>query len=94
MREKIEFGAYLQHLRNERGLPLRIVAEKLGIDISMISKIEHGERRIQSHLLKDIAELYEIDFKEVFIEFLSHRIENEFGQEPFYQETLIHCLRK
>ena len=41
MEKPIEFGIYLQGLRKEKKYSLKIVADKLGIDISLLSKIEN-----------------------------------------------------
>lgn len=64
-------GNYLQNLRKERNLSLREVADQIGIDISMLSKIEHGERQLQSHMIAPIADLFEIDYKSIQIQFIN-----------------------
>jgi transcriptional regulator with XRE-family HTH domain len=92
MKTDVEIGSYLQKLRKERKMSLREVAEYVGIDVSMLSKIEHGERQLQSHMIAPIADLFEIDYKSMQIQYLKHRIEEEYGQEPFLRETLEHCL--
>ena len=40
-----------------------MLSDKLGIDIILLSKIEHGERQVQSHMLKPLTELFVIEFK-------------------------------
>ena len=85
---KIDFGEYLHQLRTEHKLSQKIVADKLGIDISMLSKIEHGERQVQSHMLKPVADLFELDYRVLQIQFLNQKIEDEFGNEPFFIESL------
>ena len=85
---KIDFGEYLHQLRMEHKLSQKIVADKLGIDISMLSKIEHGERQVQSHMLKPVAELFDLDYRTLQIQFLNQRIEDEFGEELFFKETI------
>lgn len=88
MKSDIEIGSYLQNLRKERKMSLREVADHVGIDISMLSKIEHGERQLQSHMIAPIAELFEIDYKNIQIQYLNQKIKDEFGDEPFFQETI------
>jgi transcriptional regulator with XRE-family HTH domain len=85
---KIDFGEYLHQLRTEHKLSQKIVADKLGIDISMLSKIEHGERQVQSHMLIPLAELFHLDYRVLQIQFLNQKIENEFGQEPYFFEAV------
>jgi transcriptional regulator with XRE-family HTH domain len=81
-------GNYLQNLRKERKMSLRDVADHIGIDVSMLSKIEHGERQLQSHMIEPIADFFKLNFRELQIQFLNQKIENEFGDEPFLKESL------
>ena len=92
--EKIEFGVYLHELRSAKNLSQKIVADKLCIDISLLSKIEHGERQVQAHMLKGLAELFELNYKELQIAYLDRKIENEFGKEPFFKESLKSILER
>ena len=93
---KIDFGAYLHELRTSKSFSQKRVADKLGIDISLLSKIEHGERQLQGHMLKPLSDLFKLDYKEIQIQFLNQKIENEFGEEPFFDEAvkLIHLKNK
>ena len=88
MEKPIEFGTYIHGLRKEKKYSLKIVADKLGIDISMLSKIENGERQLQSRMLNGLSELFDLDYKEMQIQLFNQRIENEFGDEPFFLEAI------
>lgn len=88
MKSDIEIGSYLQNLRKERKMSLREVADHVGIDISMLSKIEHEERQLQAHMIKPLSELFKIDYKELQIQYLNNKIANEFGEEPFFSESI------
>ena len=94
MKSDIEIGSYLQNLRKERKMSLREVAEHVGIDISMLSKIEHGERQIQAYQLSSIAEFFKIDFRQLQIEFLMQRIHLDYGDQPFLKESLEKYLQE
>ncbi len=87
-------GNYLQNLRKERKLSLRKVADHIGIDVSMLSKIEHGERQLQNHMLKGISEIFELDYRKLQIDYLSSRIKNEFGEEPFLKEVVLELSKE
>ncbi len=87
-------GNYLHKLRKERKLSLRDVADQIGIDVSMLSKIEHGERQLQSHMLKPISNLFKIDFKDFQIRYLNQKMEQEFGGQPYLKESLKIYLKK
>lgn len=85
-------GNYLQNLRKERKLSLRKVADHIGIDVSMLSKIENGERQIQAYQLRRIAEFFNVEFRQLQIEFLMQRIHIEYGDQPFFKESLERYL--
>jgi transcriptional regulator with XRE-family HTH domain len=94
MEKPIEFGTYIHGLRKEKKYSLKIVADKLGIDISLLSKIENGERQLQSHMLNGLSELFDLDYKEIQIQLLNQKIENEYGDEPYIHEALQLYLTK
>ena len=89
MEKPIEFGTYIHGLRKEKKYSLKIVADKLGIDISLLSKIENGERQLQSHMLNGLSELFDLDYKEMQIQLLNQKIDEHFGNEPFYKESIL-----
>ena len=93
MKSDIEIGSYLQNLRKERKMSLREVADHVGIDISMLSKIEHGERQLQSHMIAPIADLFEIEYKSIQIQFINQKILQEFGNEPYFEDSLVKILK-
>lgn len=88
-----EIGVYLHRLRKERKLTLKEVSIYLGIDVSMLSKIEHGERQIQAYQLSSIAEFFNLDFRQLQIEFLIQRIHLEYGDQPYLKESLERYLQ-
>jgi transcriptional regulator with XRE-family HTH domain len=81
-------GYYLQNVRKEKKMSLKEVADHIGIDISMLSKIEHGERQLQSHMIAPLAEFLEIDYKTIQIQFINYRIIQEFGHEPYFLDSI------
>lgn len=86
--EKLDFGSYIHQLRTQHRYSLKIVADKLDIDISLLSKIEHGERQVQGHMLKPLAELFELDYKSLQIKYLQQKIEQDYGQQPYFLEAI------
>lgn len=88
MKSEMSIGSYLQEHRTKRAMSLKVVADHLGIDISLLSKIEHGERQIQSYMLKGICDLFQLDYRSMQIEYLNKKIESEFGDEPYLIESL------
>lgn len=91
---RIDFGEYLHELRTTNGYSQKKVADKLSIDISLLSKIEHGERHVQGHMLKPLSELFKLNYKDLQVQFLNQRIEEEFGDEPFFIEAINNIKQK
>ena len=60
--KSIEFGSFIKAIRESKTIPQRIVAHKLDIDTSTLSKIELGERQVNIEMIKGLAEVLEIDF--------------------------------
>ncbi len=94
MEKPIEFGTYIHGLRKEKKYSLKIVADKLGIDISLLSKIENGERQLQSYMLNGLSELFDLDYKEIQIQLLRQQIEDEFGKQPYIEEAVSQFLNE
>jgi transcriptional regulator with XRE-family HTH domain len=88
MKSEKSIGSYLHEHRIKRGMSLKMVADHLDIDISLLSKIEHGDRQIQSYMLKGICDLFQLDYRAMQIEYLNEKIESEFGDEPYLIESL------
>lgn len=92
MENNIEFGNFIQGLRKEKQLTLKIIADKLEIDVSMLSKIEHGERKVNTIVLRKLAKIFDLDFKELQIQLLSKKILQEFQDEPFIINAMENCI--
>jgi transcriptional regulator with XRE-family HTH domain len=88
MEEFMDFGSLISKLRIQHNLPQKLVADKLGIDVSMLSKIEHGERQIQQRMLPILSNIFNLDFKELQIKYLTTQIEAKFGEEPYFFSAL------
>lgn len=86
------FGSLINRLRLERNLSQRVVADKIGIDVSMLSKIEHGERQVQPHMVISIADIFGMDAKKLEVEYLVSRIKSEYGDNPHFKESIKKCL--
>jgi HTH-type transcriptional regulator, competence development regulator len=53
---------------------LRKVAANIEIDPSLLAKIERNQRQPTKHLIKNIADFFEVNEKELLEEFLSDQI--------------------
>ena len=68
------FGELLRMLRERAGHTLKEVASNIGIDISLLAKIERNERHPTKQIIKNIATYFEVDEKKLRNEFLSDQI--------------------
>lgn len=68
------FGEHLRTLREMNSLTLREVAASLSLDASLLAKIERNERQPTRQLIKQLADFFNVDKKELLDEFLSDQI--------------------
>lgn len=66
MRRVAETGAYLYELRLTKGVSLRDVATQVDVSANYLSEIERGVKIPSDHMLRDLAEYYEIDENSLF----------------------------
>lgn len=74
MKFESTFGETIKTLREKKDLPLREVAESLGIDTSMLGKIEKNKRKPTKQLIGKIAEYFNVSGKDLIVAFLSDEI--------------------
>lgn len=82
------FGDYIKKAREAIKLPLRKVAAHLDIDQSTLSKVERGERPASPDYLKPLAEILQLDIKEVQAKFIADKIAKDFGNLEHLNEGL------
>ena len=68
------FGEHIRTLREINGLTLREVAASLALDTSLLAKIERNERQPTRLLIKQLADFFKVEEKELVDEFLSDQI--------------------
>lgn len=68
------FGEQIRQLREESGLTLKFVSEKLNIDISLLAKIERNERNPTKQLIEDVALFFDLSAHDLKNNFLSDQI--------------------
>lgn len=83
------FGETVKKLREARKLTLREVAEELGIDTSMLGKIEKNKRKPTKQLIEKFAKFFNVSDKELTIVFLSDTVAyHVLNDEEVAQEAL------
>jgi transcriptional regulator with XRE-family HTH domain len=79
---KETFGEYIHKLRIDNGLTLTKLAAALDLDQSTLSKIENGKRTTPEETLPKLAQLFNLNIKELEKEFYSEKI-----AEMIYKEV-------
>ena len=79
--EMDNIGLIIKKLREEKGLPLRIVAAYLDIDQAILSKIEHGKRRAYREHIVKLAAFFNVQEEELLVAWLSDKIFHEVKDE-------------
>lgn len=75
------FGEQVRNLRESQCLTLKTVAEYIGIDTSLLAKIERNERPPSKQIIKLISDFFDFDEKELSNHFLSDQIAYKIIQE-------------
>jgi len=81
-------GERLRTLREEASLSLREVASHIGIDTSLLGKIERNERQPTKEQIKHIAEFFAIEEKLLIKEMLSDQFAYRIMEEEADIDTL------
>lgn len=81
-------GEQLRTLREEAQLSLRAVASEIGIDTSLLAKIERNERQATKEQLKQMALFFKVNEKQLVKEFLSDLFAYRLLEEDADLDTL------
>lgn len=68
------FGEQLRQLREDAKLTLKLVSDQIGIDTSLLAKIERNERPPTKQIIKQVAIYFEVNERELLDNFLSDQI--------------------
>jgi transcriptional regulator with XRE-family HTH domain len=66
MNETLNLGTIVRRQRDRLGLTLRDLAEKSGVSISHLGRIENAQRYPSTNVLRKIAKPLDLDEKELF----------------------------
>lgn len=81
-------GEQLRTLCEQAGLSLRTVAIEIGIDTSLLAKIERNERPATKEQIKQIALFFKINEKQLLKELLSDQFAYRMLEEDADLDTL------
>lgn len=81
-------GEKLRALRESANLSLREVANDIGIDTSLLGKIERNERQPTKEQLKQVAAFFNVNEKQLIKEMLSDQFAYKIIEEEADLDTL------
>ncbi len=89
MDSQIELGQYIKSLRNEQNLTLHQVAKDTDIDMTMLSKIERGERLPTIEQVKRLASFFQLNENELLTKLTAEKIVKDYG----INETTLNAVQ-
>lgn len=81
-------GETLRKLREEKQLPLRIVASYLDIDQAILSKVERGQRKLNREQVVKLAQYFQVKEATLLVSWLSDKLVYEVEGEQMALEAL------
>ncbi|MEW6304905.1 MAG: helix-turn-helix transcriptional regulator [Verrucomicrobiota bacterium] len=81
-------SAWLRKLREERSVPLRVVAAAVDMDSTLLSKLEVGDRVPTDAQAEALARYYGVTVEEMRRRLVAARILHEYGGDPALPEAL------
>ena len=89
------FGRKIKKLREERGLVQRQLSAALEIDTPMYSKIERGERKAKRSQIPIMAQMFEVDEKELLTIWLADKVlDTVEGEDDVRHDALVYAQRE
>ena len=81
-------GEWLRSLREERGLPLREVAEASGMDLAHLHKIEQGQRLPTEEQADALAKFFRVKAPAMQARRIAERFRHEFAGHPAANQAI------
>ena len=81
-------GEWLRQLREQRGLPLREVADAARMDLAHLQKIELGQRLPTEEQTSRLAKFFKLDETETQARRIAEKFQHEFAEHPAAKEAI------
>lgn len=93
MKDKSSFGEFIRKLRLGREEPLRVVAAGVGIDSTLLSKLEHGDRFPTEIQISKFAKFFKIPEEELKGRVIADKVTSEYDDNDATLHA-AHILRE
>jgi Fic family protein len=84
----VGFGKYIRQLRKDRGLDIKSLANLMGKSESLVSRYENERREMRREDVILLAELLNVDSKELLVRWMSDQIIRTYGDEALVLEAM------
>ena len=81
-------GEIIRERRESKGMLLKEVATALDVDLSLLSRIERGDKRPTRNHISKLSQILQIDERELVVAYLSDRLVYEIRNEDLATEAL------
>lgn len=81
-------GEIIREQRESKGMLLKEVATALDVDLSLLSRIERGDKRPTRNHISKLSQILQIDERELVVAYLSDRLVYEIRNEDLATEAL------
>jgi HTH-type transcriptional regulator, competence development regulator len=81
-------GVIIRQQRENRRIPLRIIASFLNIDLAILSKIERGQRKATRDQVLKLSKYFGIEEEKLIVAWLSDKILYELKGEAHAKKAL------
>ena len=93
MTDKSSFGEFIRKMRQDRKKPLRVVAAAVGIDSTLLSKLEHGDRFPTEAQISKFAKFFKVQAGELKGRVIADKVTSEYGDDDAALHA-AHILRE
>ena len=84
----VRIGEWLRQLREQRGLPLRQVADAAGMDLTHLQKIELGQRQPTEQQAGRLAKFFKLDETQIQAQRIAEKFRHEFADHPAAKDAI------
>ena len=81
MQDKPNFGEFIRKMRQDKEEPLRVIAEAVGIDSTLLSKLERGERFPTQAQISKFAKVFKVPEEELKGMVIADKVISEYGDD-------------
>ena len=91
--KKSSFGELIRKMRQDREEPLRVVAAAVGIDSTLLSKLEHGDRFPTEVQISKFAKFFKLPEEELKGRVIADKVTSEYDDDAASLHA-AHILRE